>query len=305
MKNNKKIVITFLILCVALFFFDYVIGLGLKKMYFKQSQGKLYNLTYALEQQSADIIVMGSSRAMHHYNPKIISDSLMSSCYNMGYDGQSILYHKALLDVIIERYIPEIIILDVNVYELSKNQSAYDLLSVLNPYVERHPVLWNTLNLQSSFERWKHLSHIYPYNSIFARIIMGNMRFKTKDVSSNGFTARSGIWNDNMNVIKYDENEDLDKNKIEVFEQFLTKCKDNDIKIHVVLSPSFGIAQNNSSSIDYMRKICEKENIPFISYQNNSEFTDNKLFCDPSHLNDTGADEFSSNLSHLLKIRCK
>lgn len=62
----------FAVLCIL----DYGIGKFLEYLYFNQKQGKLYNITYAIEKQTNDVIIMGSSRAMHHYNPDIISDSL-------------------------------------------------------------------------------------------------------------------------------------------------------------------------------------------------------------------------------------
>jgi hypothetical protein len=298
--NKKKYLIKFLCLLGILIVLDYVIGFGLKSFYFKQSQGKSYNLTYTIEQQTADVLIMGSSRAMHHYNPDIISDSLRLSCFNAGYDGQSILYHKALVDVMIERYRPQIIILDINSSELEAKESSYDLLAVLNPYIKKHPILWETIMLRSPFERIKHFSKTYPYNSLFARIMMGNMNFKTKDVSANGFTAWPGIWNDSLIETTYKE-AILDENKINAFDQFTVDCKNKGITVYVVLSPMFYKCMNNSTSISYIMTKCEEQSVSFISYQNNLDFEDNNLFHDPGHLNDIGADKFSSNLSYLVK----
>ncbi len=35
----------------------------------------------------ADVLVLGSSRALMHYSPKILADSLSHSVYNLGMDG--------------------------------------------------------------------------------------------------------------------------------------------------------------------------------------------------------------------------
>jgi hypothetical protein len=299
--SKKKYGIRFLCLLGIFIVLDIVIGMGLQFFYFRQKQGALYNLTYTLEQQTAEILILGSSRAKHHYNPDIISDSLNMSCFNAGYASQGILYHKALLDVVTERYNPKVIIVDVLTGELDINEKAYDLLSILNPYLRRHPVLWETVKMKSPFEKVKHLSRVYPYNSLLGRIVMGNLNFKTKDVTENGFYALKGVLNFSLKEVTYKE-APLDDNKINAFNQFLSDCICRGISVYVVKSPAFQYETNNSNSIAYIIAACEQQQIPFISYQNREDFTDGRLFLDPAHLNDIGADKFSSDIAHFLNL---
>jgi hypothetical protein len=299
--SKKKYAIKFLCLLGIFIISDIIIGTGLQSLYFRQKQGKYYNLTYALEQQTADILILGSSRAMHHYNPDIISDSLQMSCFNAGYDGQSILCHKAFLDVIIGRYTPKVIILDVNTAELDISDKSYDMLSVLNPYVKRHPILRETVKMRSPFEKIKHLSRVYPYNSVLGRTVMGSLNFKTRDVTENGFYAIKGVFIDSLKEVTYKE-VPLDNNKINAFNQFLSDCTSRGISVYVVQSPSFQYETNNSNSMSYIIAACEQLQIPFISYQNREDFADSRLFRDPTHLNDIGADKFSYDFAHFLNL---
>ena len=46
---------------------------------------------YVCEKVTEDIIIMGSSRASHHYVPEIISEELGMSCFNAGRDGNGII----------------------------------------------------------------------------------------------------------------------------------------------------------------------------------------------------------------------
>ncbi|MDR1880630.1 MAG: hypothetical protein LBQ78_06820 [Tannerellaceae bacterium] len=298
--SKKKYAIKFLCLLGVFILSDLIIGTGLQHLYFRQKQGRLYNLTHALEQQTADILILGSSRARSHYNPAIISDSLHMSCFNAGYDAQGILYHKALLDVIIGRHTPKVIILDVNTFELDVDEQANNLLSALNPYVKRHPILWKTVAMKSPFEKIKHLSRIYPYNSLFARIVLGYLHFSRYDVHANGFTTLKGICHDSLKEVIYKE-AILDENRRNAFDQFLSDCTLRGITVYVVKSPLFGYEKNSSNSMNYIIATCEKRRIPFISYQNRDDFADNHLFKDLKHLNDIGADKFSSDFAHLIK----
>lgn len=300
----KRFLLKLTLFAAALFLLDIAIGSGLRYFYFRQQQGKLYNLTYAIEEQTADVLILGSSRAMHQYNPQIIGDSLSMSCYNAGYDGQSVLYHNALLDVILERYTPSIVVMDVNPYELVRTESSYDLLTTLNPYMKKHPVLWETMLLRSPFEKVKHASHIYPFNSLLARIAIGNTNIQTKDVSDTGFTAQYGVWNQAMQTKEYADNRDrFDTNRVKALEQMILTCKDKGITLYMVLSPIYANILNQSSTIQYVEQLCKQQGVAFLSFQNNETFTDNHLFHDPDHLNATGADIFSTHLSGLLKQR--
>jgi hypothetical protein len=299
--SKKKYAMKFLCLLGIFIISDIIIGTGLQFLYFRQKQGRYYDVTYALEQQTAEILILGSSRAKNHCNTDIISDSLNMSCFNAGYGGESILYHKALLDVIAGRYTPKVIILDVNTNELGVDQHAYDMLSVLNPYVKRHHILWETVKLNSPFEKVKHLSRIYPYNSLLVAIAIRNLPFKTEDVSVNGFVPLYGIFNDSLKEVTYKE-APLDDNKINAFNQFLSDCTSRGISVYVVKSPLFGYETNNSNSIDYISAACEQLQIPFISYQNREDFADSRLFRAPTHLNDIGADKFSYDFAHFLNL---
>jgi hypothetical protein len=300
--SKKKYAMKFLCLLGVLILLDIIIGTGLQFFYFRQKQGRLYNLTYALEQQTADILILGSSRAVYHYNPDIISDSLQMSCFNAGYDGQTILCHKAFLDVIIGRYTPKVIILDVNTYELDiTEQKHYDRLSILYPYLGRHPILWETVKMKSPFEKIKHLSSIYPYNSLLGMIVSGNLNSKTKHVAPNGFCAMQGVVTESFKEVTYKEGP-FDDNKINAFNQFLSDCTSRGISVYVVKSPIFQYETNISNSMAYIIAACEQLQIPFISYQNREDFTDSRLFRDRTHLSDIGADKFSSDFAHFLTL---
>ena len=294
--NTKKFITLSLTLPAVLILMDFAIGTGLRTLYFTQKQGRLYNLTRTMEQSTSEILIFGSSRAENQYNPAILSDSLGMTCYNAGYAGQSVFYHKALLEVIVERYIPRLVIIDIKTYELDKIQPDYDRLSALNPYVKRHPVIRETISLRKH-EKIKHLSSIYPFNSMFTRIIMGHTRIKTKDSNENGFSPIEGVWSDSMKKRTFNNDKPLDENKINAFNRILSICKENDINLVAVISPSFENQINTTSSIDYMIEKCKQQNIPVINFTNSADFRDNRLFHDISHLNATGADIFTSKLA--------
>ncbi|MDR2533427.1 MAG: hypothetical protein LBC81_01405 [Tannerellaceae bacterium] len=296
---NKRYILKCICLATAVVALDYAAGQALRHFYFTQSQGRLYNITTAIETQTAQILIIGSSRAMHHYDPGVISHRLGLSCFNAGNDAQGMPYYAALLEAIATRHSPQVVVLDVNIYALSRDDSSYDMLYQLNPYAARHPEIWSILSLRSH-ERIKHLSQIYPFNSMAARIIMGNLSIRTRDASNNGFTVMDGEWDEPLRDTFFPSDEALDPIKSEMFTRLISICKAKGILLIASVSPTFRNIRNEPASIICIRRICERENIPMISYLNDPAFAVGHLYHDPSHLNGVGAREFSDVFSQWL-----
>ena len=105
-------IIKFFIFVFFLFISDRFIGNILQTYFFKQNNEIL---SYSFSKLNSQILIMGNSRAQHHYDPRIISDSLKMSCYNLGIDGgHSILLPNVLTEIILKRYTPKIIIVEFN-----------------------------------------------------------------------------------------------------------------------------------------------------------------------------------------------
>ena len=75
--------------------------------------GDNWRNNYICDGVNDDILIFGSSRALHHYNPVIISDSLNLSCYNCGQDGNGAILNEARYQLILQRHRPKVLIYDV------------------------------------------------------------------------------------------------------------------------------------------------------------------------------------------------
>ena len=163
--DSIKFIRKFLIFIIVLFVCDRIIGYGLQTLYFSLKKGQYAQTSYAIETASPDLVVFGSSRALHHYASPELAEQLHCSVYNAGRDGQFIPYYCALEDVMLNRRKPKAIILDVNVWELAPNNEKYEKLAMLLPYIPRHPELKKYTNEISKWEYLKLYCKTYPYNS--------------------------------------------------------------------------------------------------------------------------------------------
>ena len=274
---------------------DFGLGFILKQLYFGQTSGFQYRTTYSLEKTKAELLIFGSSRANHHYHPEKFEKKLNLTYYNTGRDGTSILYDYAILQGVLERYTPKIIILDFNISQFEKSQETYDRLSFLLPYYKTHKEIRHIVDLKGPNEKFKMISNIYPYNSSIFRIIAGNSEFnKKRSRDTNGYVALTKIMTLHKPPAIETLNYTIDSLKITIYESFIMDCINSKIKLYILCSPSSFKIDFIDQSIKIGSEIAEKFNIPFIDFSNTPIFFNNcSLFADMYHLNDEGAKVYS------------
>ena len=246
-----------------------------------------------------DILIFGSSRALHHYNPIIISDSSGLSCYNCGQDGNGIILNYGRYRLISQRYTPKMIIYDVqSSFDLITGDDNTKYLGWLKAYYDKDgiPEIFESVDKK---ERYKMQSMMYRYNSKFMQILTDYIH-PLKSDGIKGFLPIDEEM-DTMLVNKKEEKKEelsYDSLKINYLKKFVDECKGS--KIVFVVSPCWDGME--TTSLQPIKKICKEKGLPFIDFSNDSRFVHhNELFKDGQHLNARGADTFTKVLVHKLK----
>lgn len=274
----------------------------LKLYYFKQDSGFQYRTTYAIEETKAEILIFGSSRAKNHYHPNIIEERLKMTYYNVGRDGNHIFYNYALLKLILKRYSPKIVVLDLVKGEFKETSESYEKISALLPYYDSYPEISSIIELRGKYERIKLLSKIYPYNSSIFSIAVGNTDFnKNRYVDMQGFVPwRKKIQCPPKTDTIYAEYK-IDSVKVNLFESFIKNCNSQGVKLYIVVSPYYLISDITDSSIEKGIAIAEKYGVELLNYSQDTNF---KLHCDffadITHLNEDGAKLFTTKFVEEL-----
>lgn len=291
----KSFVYKGLILIVLLFAADRLTGYGLKWLYDNQKDEEYFYASEAMERQKCDMVILGSSRARNHFNPEILSDSLGICCFNAGRSGYFLMYQSAQLHVMLSRYTPKWIILDIVPYDFTGGNN-YDRLSVLLPY-KNHKEIHRFLKMRSKFEMWKCMSEIYPYNSMLLKLVPN---LKDRGVlNKNGFQPLHGYYKGEKQIYNNDSVR-IDDDKVEEFRNIIKLCKDKNIKLTVVTSPFYADYKKQTSTTLLVKEICEKEGIEYLNFLNNRDFDDISLYHTVDHLNADGANKFTKKLIEQL-----
>src|SRR5450432_2087837 len=303
MKINgffRKILIT--LICLVLL--DKGLGILLQHFYFKVRHGEQGRTNYAVDSCVAKMVVLGSSRAAHHYVSPVISETLNTTCYNAGKDKQRLIYCLAMMKMFYQRYSPKEIILDLNPTAFEKNESGLDELAILLPYYSFHPEIRSILDQRNRFEWVKANSSLYCYNSLPLKIMFNNLSNQRDAKEISGYVPLV-IQKEVIPVTP--ENlpppEPVDNNIVEIFKCMIQLAKLHHTKLYIVVSPIYFHLPKNLSSMLIAKSICLEERIPFLDYSQDPQFLSHgpEMFLDKGHLNDSSAIQFSSILANDLK----
>lgn len=260
--------------------------------------GDTYNHYIIANEINDSILIFGSSRAIHHYNPKIIEDSINLPVYNVGLDGNGILYNYSRLLSIINRYSPKIIIYDIMP---SADMSSDDYSKYLQWQKRLYeiPGINEVFNDINPMEKIKMRSNLYKYNSSFLQIISDNIR-PMQEISYKGFKPLEGLIDYEPKDTIFTYTQHWDPLKFKYFQKFVDICKENNIQLIIGYSPWY--KKENSDLFKEFNLFANKNNLIIIDLCADNELSFNpNFFVDETHMNNTGAEVFTKKFISILK----
>lgn len=308
MKTNiKNFIISFCIICSLLVTTDFLVGFIGDKMILAlpdlSCQATIDN--YKLNKVTSDIIIIGSSRARHHYVSSMLLDSICNfthfdySIYNAGYDGKFVNYNSCIAESLLNRYTPKIIIFEVSHFELTlEHEKTVSYMKSLAPYYFSNIIVKNYIDRLGWKEKIKVQSNMYRYNGRILNILK-SLLLTTSDDTNLGYDP---LFKKMTIIPPESENKDIESNlnqySVTNFLRVLDYCQNNRINLVVVTSPSFRPNNNNV----FIKQECISRGIPYINLEDIDYFNDNPmLFQDSRHLNDEGAHVFTNLFFEHLK----
>lgn len=299
LDGMKKFILKIFIFAGCLFIADIIAGLVFPALINKAKGGDNWRNNYICNETENDILIFGSSRAIHHYNPKIISDSTGMSCYNCGQDGNGIILNYGRYCMIRQRYTPKMIIYDITPgFDIFAGDDDHKYLKWLKAYYDREgiPEIFESVD---KTERIKMMSNLYRYNSSFVQIVSDCIR-PLQSSGYNGYRPNYGEM-DRMKISKKQKSSEpvkYDSLKLAYMRKFVDIC--GDIKLIFVISPIwYGMDEETYLPI---KNICREKGILFINFANNPKYIHNyRYFIDGAHLNSVGADEFTKDFMSILR----
>lgn len=257
------------------------------------------NTAQALFSREADVLILGSSRANHSFDCRVLEDSLGMSCYNAGRDGQNMAYDAMVFFTYIERHLPKVVILDVassmmddSWFESLKEMNCYyGLADPLDRIIDENAKWIDKLKLKSSLYRynntWQWLLHAYRAKSEADKDGYRPMPVNVKNPFKVSFVNEKVFHADNR-CVNY-----LDKIRM--------ACVEKGIKLVITYTPSLVVV--NKGGVEHWIDIYSNKNqLAFLDSGRDSMFYQHpELFYDMTHLNMNGASLYTKSFVEKLK----
>lgn len=250
----------------------------------QRAKGENGRLIYIHDQLAADSIIMGSSRALHHYNPV-----LLGNYYNVGEDRMGILFNYGRLLLLKQRHMPKMIIYDVEPdYDLlSDDNSAY--LASLRPYYHRQGISELFSDVDST-EPIKMLFPFYTYNGRLMKLLADCQH--PSMTYDKGYSPYEGCEEIIPEKLPQDKHDPL---KYQYLQKLIDLCKQTHTRLVFTASPQ--LSYRSDSVYHVFKKICREEKIPFLNHFCDSQYTRHLAhFHNANHLNREGADMYSKEI---------
>lgn len=264
-----------------------------------------------------DIAVIGNSRAQFHYNPKIISEITGVSCYNLGLSGTPINIFDIRWKAFVNRNkLPSLLIIDVDYNFLGSAKGVYEKYQYIpyintNEYTKIVKPIDENLFLEQYVPCFKYKGQTVPIISKISSAFSQNC-----DNFINGFNINNTIWDDNEWAIfkKKRLHEAVDSKKFHglyadgfsKLSSILDFSKKNNIKVILVWSPQYievqKFKENQRRFVDSLiNTLATKYKLDYINFSTSKLVYDKSNFYNHSHLNYTGASEFSKQIANYIK----
>lgn len=305
-KDIKHFGISLIITAILLIATDFIIGYVADKVVDEMPNysGQIAKDNYRLHRLETDIVILGSSRGSHHYVTSLLSDSIDNymgkdySIYNAAIDGKFANSNSCAAEMIISRYRPKLVIIDIPESQLASNDVTDIKFS--SPFYRKDSIVRKYIDNISFEEKILMKSSLYRYNGKILRIASSFFRQKNVD---DGYLP---LYGTTIDITKYDESTKEYNTETQIlnpysetnFRNVLRKYTAENIPLIIACSPSFRPNNNNNQ----LRELCNEFNVPFIELYDLPYFNEHpELFKDAKHLNNDGAHIYTKIFFEHLK----
>lgn len=293
----KKFIFHIILFFIAVVFIDLVYGEVCSYLFSHSKGGPTKTNYYIAKESNEPIMMMGSSRMHHHYNPDIVESITGLRAFNAGVDGNGIVLQYGMLKLIIERYSPQIIVYDVSRFDFYLDDNT-KYLENLKPFYGE-PSINEIFENVSTSSVIKMKSSLYQYNSKFINLL-SDYFIKRDGVLNHGYKPLYSTMPEN-DLMENAEEVEIDSLKLSYLKSFIKVCRENNIEILFFISPTY----NKYITSDYytvFKNVCYEQSVPLFDFSEDKDFINNKeYYKDFTHLNNYGADIYSKKVSDIIK----
>lgn len=300
MKTFWKFIINIAIVAVGVVVIDIVVGKVLDHILFNAPlcDAPLAYINYAeRDLDSSDVLIIGSSKANHNYDARMMSDSLKMNVFNAGMDGRGITYYAAILNAVCGRTTPDVVVLDLTYDDFSGRKA--DRITELRPYFNQDDYVAEMIKKGAgNSEYYCSYSSMYRYNSLLSAVL--KLISATANNSLTGYLplpADNSADNLELTQADYDVYE-VDSVCYGAFADMVALSESKGFDLMVVFSPEYALHSPVATDIE----VCHSLGVEPSVYTDVDKYLVNKhIYKDIFHMNRLGAEMFTEDIIREIK----
>jgi hypothetical protein len=255
---------------------------------------------------NADVVISGSSRALTHYDPRVIEERTGLKAFNIGLNGSQTDMQVARLKTYLRHNKPPLLLifnLDVFSFQTTHGET-YEPAQYI-PYLAEPAIYSALMHIDSDFWKAKFVPlYGYAVQDLRFNWILGMLGFFGWNPSEDhflGFKPRYSAWTDdferfkmkNPNGVRFE----IEADGVKEMEGLLRLCREQGIKVVLVYSPEYQEIQtwttNRTEVFAHFDKLRDQFGVPVWDYSNSPISARKQNFYNSEHLNAEGAAVFS------------
>ena len=274
---------------------DFLLGKVVGNFHSKTKNINLQNANYGfLNYDNDDILFFGASEVSHSFISNRVKNKTGLSSYNLASDGCGMYYQYPLLETILDKYTPKVIL--IGTYQLADDNSDY--INRMYPYYNKNKYVKQIVEEIHPRESMKLIFQGYVYNSQIIRIFDG------RGNNEKGYVPLTPRENkiDNQKVLQlpHGENYQISDEVKAYFIKFIERAGESGAAVYVYVPP---ILKNiNREYLNTIKSLTKNTGAKLLDYSNDQTFLNRReLFNDEIHLNHEGAKILTDKFIEVMK----
>ena len=304
-----RILAFFVLFAVELWVVDRAITAGLRRI--RTSDFGVSNRIMT-GQVNADIIISGSSRALVHYDPRIIAAATGHTAFNIGVNGSQTDMQLAVLQSYLQHNArPRLVVHNLDLFSFVSSREIYNPAQYL-PYLDEEPVYAGIRRVYPDAWKWKYLP-LYGYVVEDMRFtwmlgLKGLLGYQPPEDHIQGFVPRHLPWTGDFEAFRAGNPQgarfEIEPRGLRDVEELIQTCQRKGIALLLVYSPEYtemqALERNRSEVFARFRELSERFHVPLWDYSDSPLSRVRGNFYNSQHLNAEGAAAFSKLLAERL-----
>lgn len=262
---------------------------------------------------NAQIVISGSSRALVHYDPRIIARSTGLTSYNIGRNGSQTDLQLAVIKTYLQHNAkPRLLVHNLDLYAAVTSREIYDPTQYV-PYLGEDAIYQGVARIYSDAWKWKYIplyGYIVPDTRLTWLSGLGRLvGIEPRQDHIDGFVPRDLAWTGAFDAFRKNHphgfRTPVEPRGLQDLEEIILLCSEQRIPLVFVYSPEYFEIQpfesNRGIIFGIFRRLCTQYKVPFWDYSDSTISLHREYFYNSQHLNATGASLFSSDFGVRLK----